>query len=65
MGGFSAMFETFKKLIQDESGATAIEYGLLAGLISIVIIVAVTSAGEALDLIFTTVATTLQNAAGG
>ena len=58
------MFETLKKLILDESGATAIEYGLLAGLISIVIIVAVTAAGSALEQIFNTVAATLQAAAG-
>lgn len=37
-----ALIERFKK---DESGATAIEYGLIAGLISVLIIGAVTVAG--------------------
>ena len=38
-----------------EEGATAIEYGILAALISIVIIAAVTLVGEGLDLTFTQV----------
>ena len=38
-----------KSLWQDESGATAIEYGLLAALISVAIILTVTSLGETLD----------------
>lgn len=33
--------ETFKKFIKDESGATAIEYGLIALLIGVAIIPAV------------------------
>ena len=44
-----------KRLIsffKDEEGATAIEYGLLAGLISIVIIAAVTQIGGYLKGIF-------------
>ena len=51
-----------KKLIsflRDEEGATAIEYGLIAALISIVIIVAVTAVGTALNVTFTKVATAL------
>lgn len=36
----------------DESGATAIEYGLIAGLISVVIIGAVTLVGTELDSVF-------------
>ncbi len=44
-------------LFRDESGATAIEYGLLAGLISVVIVGAVVLIGVALDTTFTTVAT--------
>ena len=34
-----------KKLLRDESGATAIEYGLIAALISVVIITGVTTVG--------------------
>jgi len=40
----------------DESGATAIEYGLIAALISVVIIGAVTTVGTNLSTTFTTVA---------
>ena len=49
-----------KKLLKDESGATAIEYGLIAGLISVVIITAVTTVGTNLSAKFTTIATALQ-----
>ena len=45
-----------KKLLRDESGATAIEYGLIAALIAVVIITAVTAVGTALSTTFSTVA---------
>ena len=45
--------------LKDEEGATAIEYGLLAALISVAIIVTVTTLGTNLDGIFTTVSTAL------
>ncbi len=44
---------------KDESGATAIEYGLIAGLLSIVIIAAVTLAGDGLVATFTAIGTAL------
>ena len=44
------------RFIKDESGATAIEYGLIASLIAVAIIVAVTSVGTALTAKFNTVA---------
>ena len=37
------------RFLRDESGATAIEYGLIAAGIALVIIVAVNSIGSALD----------------
>lgn len=37
-----------RRFLQDESGATAIEYGLIAGLVSIVIVAALTSIGTKL-----------------
>ena len=43
----------------DESGTTAIEYGLIAALIAVVIITAVTSVGAKLTTTFTSVATAL------
>ncbi|HEX5279026.1 MAG TPA: Flp family type IVb pilin [Micropepsaceae bacterium] len=54
------MRQFMSKLIKDESGATAIEYGLIAGLISVVIITAVTTVGTNLTGKFTTIANALK-----
>ena len=43
------------RFVKNESGATAIEYGLIAALISVAIIGAVTSLGSTLDTTFTTI----------
>ena len=51
-----------KKFFKDESGATAIEYGLLAALISVVGVTAMTLAGTNLTAIFDFVAATLGDA---
>ena len=40
--------------LRDEKGATAIEYGLIAGLIAVVIIAAVTLLGTDIQAVFTT-----------
>ncbi len=40
---------------RDEKGATAVEYGLLVGLIAIAIIVAVTALGTKLGVLFTNI----------
>ena len=45
--------------MRDESGATAIEYGLIAGLISIVIVSVLTSVGTKLNTKFQRVSTGL------
>ena len=45
--------------MRKEEGATAIEYGLLAALIAVVIIVAVTFAGQALSNVFDNVGSAL------
>ena len=49
-------------LLRDESGATAIEYGLIAALISVVIIGAVTLVGSNLSSTFNTIANKLSSA---
>ena len=54
------MVPLFKKFIADDSGATAIEYGLIAALISVVIITALTTVGSNLNTKFTSVATALR-----
>ena len=51
-----ASMNLFSRFVRDESGATAIEYGLIAALIAVVIITAVTSVGTNLTTTFTTVA---------
>jgi pilus assembly protein Flp/PilA len=53
------MFTKFSKLVRDESGATAIEYGLIAALIAVVIIGALTAVGTNLSSVFNNVATKL------
>ena len=53
------MSKFFKRFVKDNSGATAIEYGLIAGLISVVIIAAVTTVGTNLNTVFTTIGTKL------
>ena len=47
--------KTVARFLANESGATAIEYGLIAALIAVVIIGAVTAVGTALSTTFTTV----------
>lgn len=45
----------FSKLIRDEQGATAIEYGLIAALIAVAAITAMSTLGGELSQTFTTV----------
>ena len=56
------MLRFFRKLRKDENGATAIEYGLIAGLMSVVIITAVTLVGSKLEGVFNYIGTTLDGA---
>jgi pilus assembly protein Flp/PilA len=48
------------KFLSDESGATAIEYGLIATGIALAIIAAVTSVGSSLNGVFTSISTSLK-----
>lgn len=50
----------FSKLIRDEQGATAIEYGLIAALIAVAAITAMGTLGDNLDATFDNVATELE-----
>lgn len=54
------MTKLFKNFIADEDGATAIEYGLIAALISVAIITAVMNVGNSLDTTFTGIDNGLQ-----
>ena len=51
-----------KRFAQDESGATAIEYGLIAAGISVAIITVVQALGTQLKATFTAVSTALASA---
>jgi pilus assembly protein Flp/PilA len=50
------------RFVRDESGATAIEYGLIAALIAVVIITGVSAVGTSLQAKFTTISTSVDNA---
>ena len=54
------MSKFIKRFANDESGATAIEYGLIVALISVVIITAVTTVGTNLNTKFTSISTQLK-----
>jgi pilus assembly protein Flp/PilA len=51
------------RLLRDESGVTAIEYGLIAAGIGVTILTVVNTVGGSLKAIFTTVANDLSTAA--
>jgi len=51
--------EFIKNFIQEEDGVTAIEYGLIAALIAVVIIASVDGVGKALVKVFAKVSTEL------
>ena len=57
------MKTSIKKFLKDETGVTAIEYGLIAGLIVAGITVSVTSIGTDLATVFQNIATTAGAAA--
>ena len=59
------MFTKMIGFIKDENGATAIEYGLIAALVSVACIAALTAIGEDLDALFMTVSSHLQTATSG
>ncbi len=48
-----------RRFLRDEEGVTAIEYGLIAALIAVMIIAAVTLVGDQLRSVFTSVADAL------
>jgi pilus assembly protein Flp/PilA len=54
------MTNLLSRFVRDESGATAIEYGLIAALIAVVIIGAITLVGTNLSTTFNTVSTKIK-----
>ena len=57
------MIARVQAYIQSEEGATAIEYGLIAGGISLAIMAAVFLAGDSLSAMFGSISTALSSAA--
>ena len=53
------MTKLFARFVKDESGATAIEYGLIAGLVSVVIVTALVLLGPKLQGVFTAITNAL------
>lgn len=56
------MSAIFARFMKDESGATAIEYGLIAALISVALITGATALGDALNTQFQSLSTKLNDA---
>lgn len=56
------MTKIFARFFKDESGATAIEYGLIAALISVALITGATTLGNALDDTFQDISTEMNTA---
>ncbi len=52
----------FSRFIKDESGVTAIEYGLIAALISVVVIGTMTTVGTNLNAVYGAIGTALGGA---
>ena len=59
------MLTSIKQFYADESGATAIEYGLIAALVSVAAITALTAMGDSLKSIFGIVSSSLNTATSG
>jgi pilus assembly protein Flp/PilA len=56
------MSNLIARFVKDESGATAIDYGLIAALIALAIMVGAGALGNSLNSKFSNIATTLNNA---
>jgi pilus assembly protein Flp/PilA len=56
------MSKMFARFVKDESGATAIEYGLIAALIALAIIIGAGAVGNSIGSKFNSIATELNDA---
>jgi pilus assembly protein Flp/PilA len=54
------MLKSMKKFVGDDSGVTAIEYALIASLITVFIITAVTTVGGKVSTVFTEIGSKLK-----
>lgn len=58
------MQKLITRLLRDDTGATAIEYGLIAALISVALIAGATSLGDQIGITFNTLNTKMDTANG-
>lgn len=59
------MTQIFARFMKDESGATAIEYGLIAALISVGIITGASTIGSSLSRVFGDIGTKISTSGAG
>ena len=57
------LYNGIRTFAQDEEGATAVEYGMMVGLVAVAIIVAVAAIGTQLNVLFTKIKTCITNSA--
>ncbi|MEK1891104.1 MAG: Flp family type IVb pilin [Phyllobacterium sp.] len=57
------MTKLVSRFLKDESGATAIEYGLIAALISVALITGATAVGSKLNTVFMGISGSMEDAA--
>lgn len=50
------MINSITRFLRDEEGATAIEYGIIAGLVAVAIVASITGLGTKLGVLFTLIA---------
>ncbi len=59
------MLNALRNFVDNDAGATAIEYGLIAALVSVAAIVSLQAMGDSLNTMFSSVSSTLDDAVGG
>ncbi|MBA4283922.1 MAG: Flp family type IVb pilin [Xanthomonadaceae bacterium] len=59
------MLKKVQNFLTNEEGASAVEYGLIVGLIAVVIVSVLITSGQSLLSLFTNISGALSSAAGG
>jgi pilus assembly protein Flp/PilA len=63
--GRGGVLRTLRNLVDDASGASALEYGLVVGLVALALIAGMGFAGNVLSNVYTYIATTIENVLTG
>jgi pilus assembly protein Flp/PilA len=63
--GRGGVLSTLRNLVDDASGASALEYGLVVGLVALALIAGMGFAGNVLSNVYTYIATTIENVLTG